>query len=432
LALAGAALARRLDPASDAPACVAFSGGSDSLALLLMARAWAAEAGRRLLVLTVDHGLNPESRAWTERAGRLAAELGLDFRALPWLGAKPRTGLPAAARRARHVLLAEAARDAGARVVLLGHTADDLIEAGLMRDAGSSVGSPAEWAPSPTWPEGRGVFLLRPLLAAHRAELRRILAEHGFDWLEDPANEDPRFARARARAAAPDLPPSGGAPAKPGRGAEGRQVVFYEPPSRPSAGLPPEGADLTGVIRGPRAAFADPRTLAMALVCAGGGERLPRGVRLERLIARLRSGEAFTATLCGARIAVAEEVLITRDAGRAGLPVMDLAPGDEAVWDGRFLVRAERSCRIGPLKGRASALPRAERDALRTVPAAARTALPAFQDGEAVTCPILAHGSWASARSLVGERFTGACGRIAREHDLAGGSDGEWASGALS
>ena len=191
-----AALSRRLDPNSQAPIAVGFSGGGDSLALLLVARAWAAAAGRPVLALTVDHGLQAESRSWTSRAERTALALGADFAALPWLAPKPSGGLPAAARHARHTLLAEAARRAGARVILLGHTADDVLEAQLMRQGGANVGAPAEWSPSPVWPQGRGVFLLRPLLGVRRAELRAMLAPTGLDWIEDPANDDPRSARA--------------------------------------------------------------------------------------------------------------------------------------------------------------------------------------------------------------------------------------------
>ncbi|MET0337744.1 MAG: tRNA lysidine(34) synthetase TilS, partial [Caulobacter sp.] len=198
-----AVLDRRLLSASSAPLAVGLSGGGDSLALLLVADQWARAQGRRVLVLTVDHALNALSADWTARCGRIAAELGWNFRALVWTGDKPSTGLPAAARRARHALLADAAREAGAGVILMGHTADDLAEGAAMRAEGSSVSDPREWAPSPAWPQGRGVFVLRPMLGLRRAEIRDWLTAQGRDWIDDPANEDPRFARSRARAASP-------------------------------------------------------------------------------------------------------------------------------------------------------------------------------------------------------------------------------------
>ena len=180
---------------------MALSGGGDSLALLLAATEWARSAGRRLTVLTVDHGLRAESAAWTAACAATARRLGHPFRALAWTGAKPAAGLPAAARTARHALLAEAARAAGARVILMGHTADDALEARLMREAGSTTPEAREWAPSPAWPQGRGVFLLRPLVSLRRAEIREWLTARGERWIDDPANEDATYARPRARQA---------------------------------------------------------------------------------------------------------------------------------------------------------------------------------------------------------------------------------------
>src|SRR5205814_800845 len=156
---------------------------------------------------------------WSRFAAAAAAKLGVAHRALVWRGDKPATGLPAAARAARHALLAAAARREGAAVILRGHTADDLMEAELMRRAGSSAPSPRVWAPSPAWPEGRGVFLLRPLLGHRRADLRELLTGLGERWIEDPANDDPRFARPLARrqlAGAAPPRPQDSAPAWPG------------------------------------------------------------------------------------------------------------------------------------------------------------------------------------------------------------------------
>lgn len=48
-----------------------------------------------------------------------------------------------------------------------------------MRAEGSSVSNPRAWAPSPVWPEGRGLFVLRPLLTLTRAEIRDALTREG-------------------------------------------------------------------------------------------------------------------------------------------------------------------------------------------------------------------------------------------------------------
>ena len=236
LSLVAADLDARLDRHAAAPIVVAVSGGGDSLALLLAAKAWADGAGRRLIAMTVDHRLQPQGAAWARWCQERASRLGLSHRTLVWEGSKPAAGLAAAARQARHGLLADAARDAGAGVVLMGHTADDRLEAAAMRAAGSTVGEPRTWSPSPVWPQGRGIFLLRPLLTVRRAELRRRLAALGEAWIDDPANLDPHSARARARAR---LALPGGAIA---------YAVLHPPPLFAGEGDPGgvEGAAATG------------------------------------------------------------------------------------------------------------------------------------------------------------------------------------------
>lgn len=400
-----AALDRRLDPKSAKPVAVGFSGGGDSLALLRLTLDWARAHGRSVLSLTVDHQLQPDSAAWTRDAVAKARALGADARALAWTGDKPATGLSAAARRARHALLATAARKAGASVLLLGHTADDLAEAAAMRVEGSTVSDPREWSPSPVWPEGRGVMLLRPLLGQRRADLRVWLSGQGETWLDDPANEDPRSARARARKAL-----AGAGSAKAATAAPGTLPIF--------------AGDPTGVIHLRRDVAA--AHLAAACLCAAGTERPPRGERLERLAARLRSGEAFTATLGGARIeAASHAVRVCRDAGetaRSGLAAITLRPGEIGVWDGRYEIRAGKvPITVQALKGLAARLPPDQRAALKAVPAAARPALPAILDESgAVSCPVLVGPSLAMTYSecvgpLFLDRFKAATGFIDQE-----------------
>ena len=402
---------RRLNGSADAPVAVALSGGGDSVALLHLAKAWADGAGRRLVALTLDHGLQPASAAWTRFAAERAARLGVAHRTLAWAGVKPAHGLPAAARTARHALLAEAALAAGARVLLMGHTADDLIEAEAMRRMGAAVSSPRAWAPSPAWPEGRGLFLLRPLLGCRRAELRRLLCGLGETWIEDPANDDLRYARARARRLSMDhlaAPP----PA---------------PDLSPWTGLSSveggPGGDLVAARAALVAAEAGLRALGALALCAAGGARPPAAAALHRLQARLAASDDFVATLAGARIeARGERVLFCREAGehrRRGLEAAPLPVG-ESVFDGRFLVTGTApGWRIAPLRGLVRRLSGPARARLARLPAAVRGALPAaISPGQDVVCPVLEEAAPVAAFSLNRQRLRATLGAFPDEASL--------------
>lgn len=386
---------------------LALSGGGDSVALLEIAATWARRAGRRLIAVTVDHGLNPESPNWSRRCEAMARSLGADWIERRWEGDRPATGLPAAARRARHALIAEAARDTGARVVLFAHTADDIAEADWMRDRGATIGRLREWSPSPVWPEGRGLMLLRPMLDEAREILRAFLRAAGRDWIEDPGNAG--FGRGAARAA---LIP-GSHPAPHPFAQDRRQAALSSSP------LPlGEGFDVDRLVNA--------SDLAAVLLCASGSGRPPRRDRLDSLIARLTAGEAFTATLSGTRIAATGDcVLIGREPGEMRRrPAADVAlrPGVPAVWDGRYEIAARHpGWTVTAALGRLNALSAADRAIVNTVPAWARGALPVLirDDG---TAPVLAWRQ-AEVRALGPGRL--ALGETTQERDLAGTIHGE-------
>jgi tRNA(Ile)-lysidine synthase len=401
----------RLDAACAAPVAVALSGGGDSVALLALTAAWARTRGRPVLALTVDHGLQADSGRWTQFAQSTAQGLAAGWRGLAWTGPKPSTGLPAAARTVRHALIADAAREAGAAVVLFAQTADDVREGDAMRaDGGSTLGRLREWAPSPAWPQGRDVFLLRPLLGVTRTELRAFLRAEGLDWIEDPANDDPRYARTRARR-------------RLAAGGEGHAAIPTPgPPTEPATRRAAVAArtDAAGVITVDRGLPLTLAFLSAACLCASGGCRPPRGDRLARLQARLSAGENFVTALAGARIeADVAEVRFLRDAGetaRGGLAPMTLSPGRASIWDGRFELTASAAFQVRPLKGLAARLDRREKAAISSFTAAARPTLPVLiQDPD--LRPVLATAA-ARVRCLVGPRLAAACGLAAHEGEI--------------
>lgn len=155
----------------------AVSGGSDSLALLALAKA----AGCDVRVVHVDHGIRGPGTAETELVGKLASMLGTEFSTVT-LSVQPGPNLEARARAARFASLPAD--------VATGHTMDDQAETvlgNLLRGAGTDGLAGMRSGP------------LHPLLGVRRFETTALCQALGWPWFEDPTNRDRRFLRNRIR-----------------------------------------------------------------------------------------------------------------------------------------------------------------------------------------------------------------------------------------
>ena len=180
-------------------ALLAVSGGPDSVALMLLAATWAAQAKSKpnLAVATVDHGLRPDSRGEAETVAAWAQSLGFAHHILTWDGEKPKTRIQERAREARYDLLFQHARDIGADHILTAHHADDQAETVLFRLLrGSGV---AGLAGMPVAARRGDTVHLRPLLAYPKEALVKLCEARGQVFFRDPSNENLRFARTRLR-----------------------------------------------------------------------------------------------------------------------------------------------------------------------------------------------------------------------------------------
>jgi tRNA(Ile)-lysidine synthase len=181
-ALAAARDSGLVEPGS--PLLVMLSGGADSVCLLDVALRLGADAA----ALHVNYGLRPEADADEAHCRALCERLGVPLRVervtLPSSG-----NLQADARTARYRI----AEDVALADFAAAHTADDQAETVVYRLA-ASPGRRALLGMRPR--RGR---LVRPLLAATRADTRAHCRAARLDWREDSSNRDPRFARARIR-----------------------------------------------------------------------------------------------------------------------------------------------------------------------------------------------------------------------------------------
>lgn len=174
---------------------IAFSGGPDSLALLLLA----AAAGP-VAALTVDHALRTDSASEAAACADAAAKIGVPHRIARVAVAPAGDGLQGEARRARYAALADWAAAENLAAILTAHHADDQAETMLMRLArGAGLSGLSGIRPSRPLLEGSPARLLRPLLGWRKAELAAIVDASGLTPALDPSNANPRFGRTAAR-----------------------------------------------------------------------------------------------------------------------------------------------------------------------------------------------------------------------------------------
>ena len=177
------------------PLGVALSGGADSVAMLVAAaRLWPGEVH----ALHVNHGLQAAASDFERHCKETCASLGIPLHvARPDATGEAGDSPEDAARRARYVALAQLARNAGVRCVLLAQHADDQVET-LLLALSRGAGLPG-LAAMPARFERHGAVFLRPWLELPGAEIRAWLRGEGFAHVEDPTNADTRFTRNRIR-----------------------------------------------------------------------------------------------------------------------------------------------------------------------------------------------------------------------------------------
>jgi tRNA(Ile)-lysidine synthase len=170
----------------------AFSGGLDSTVLLHRLR----ESGLPVRALHVNHHLQPAANRWVEHCKEFCAQLGVPIYVLDVkIDPNDPEGPEGAARLARYESFASLMKPGDC--LATAHHQDDQAETVLLRllRGAGVAGLAAMRALSPF----AGGTLWRPLLRQTRAALREHAERHGLSWIEDPHNQDPRYARSFVR-----------------------------------------------------------------------------------------------------------------------------------------------------------------------------------------------------------------------------------------
>lgn len=179
----------------DGKILVALSGGADSTALLLSL--CEKVGGERVRAFHLNHCLRGAESDRDERFCReLCQKLGVAFKsARRDILAEKRRGetTEQAARRIRYDELLLASREFGCTAIATAHTANDAAETVLLNLARGAGGAGFSGIPA-TRPLD-DLIIIRPMLAATRADVEAYLHERGQEWVEDSSNASDDYSR---------------------------------------------------------------------------------------------------------------------------------------------------------------------------------------------------------------------------------------------
>jgi tRNA(Ile)-lysidine synthase len=209
--------------AFNSPVAVAYSGGADSTALLLMCT---EQFPGQVQAIHIHHGLQAAADDFAAHCQAFCSALQVPLhvvhvQARNALGDSPED----AARRARYAALSvkvlelnkavaqQGKAQAAIKTVAIAQHADDQVET-LLLALGRGAGLPGLSAMPAQW-QRDGVEFVRPLLDMPASEIRSWLAARGLTarhpgstgfastlgqgWIEDPTNTDTQFTRNRIR-----------------------------------------------------------------------------------------------------------------------------------------------------------------------------------------------------------------------------------------
>ena len=303
-----------------------LSGGPDSVAALALLAEWANHPP--LFAATFDHGFRTASRTEAEQCAALCAQFDIPHTILTWEGGKPSTRIQEEARDARYSALVTHAKEIGADHLVTAHHADDQTETILFRMMrGSSIGGLAGMREQMM---REGIIHARPFLHMRKAQLVAVCEAQGLNYIRDPSNEDPRFARTYLRRMAALLDEAGMGPEAFAR-LGGRAARAEEALARCADELAAEAVtqrDSTSAYIDAAKLGKAPAELVLRLLMAEISRigQAPRLEQAEILVAGLEearaTGEPFRSTLGGTLISLKSDsvLVISREAPRkAGL-----------------------------------------------------------------------------------------------------------------
>ena len=183
--------------------CVGVSGGSDSLALVLLADEELTPLGYKIIAITVNHGLRSCAQQEADYVAKIMQKHNIEHHILCWEGDKPITGIEEAARNARYELIGNWCKENQVKFLMTAHHLYDQAETFFMRiERGSGLDGLCGMKDVF---KRDGFTILRPLLNTNPNVMKDYLKDKNIQWVEDESNFCADLLRVRIRQFLPEF-----------------------------------------------------------------------------------------------------------------------------------------------------------------------------------------------------------------------------------
>ena len=184
------------------PLLVAFSGGSDSGALLDMTVRYAERVGAKVCAAHVNHGIRGKEADRDEEFCRRAAErYGIEIFVLradvPAIAAAEGKSVETAARDVRYAYFANVMKKNNIPLLCVAHNADDNLETIIFNVARGSGLSGVCGIPRTR--DFEGGTIIRPILEMSKDDINKYCSENNIEYVTDSTNTDTDYTRNRIR-----------------------------------------------------------------------------------------------------------------------------------------------------------------------------------------------------------------------------------------
>jgi len=308
---------------------VAVSGGSDSMALALLAKQYAKSADKSMIALIVDHKLRKESSSEAIKVSKLLEKRKISSQILVWKHLKTPRNIQASARKERYRLLIEECVKRGIPDLIFGHHMEDQMENFAIRlSRGSGLQGLSGMRRISKYKD-TNVRILRPLLNISKERLKKTLQSR-FDaiWVEDPSNQESKYTRVRMRGLFKDFELEGFSKKRFFRTIENLArasdaIDFFSLKAiRKFSEINREGNFIISldILSYPEEIIL--RSLSKILMAVGGREYTPRFEALHRLYTEIKKGKMPNYTLSGCCIKITSDnkMYVTKELrGRSSL-----------------------------------------------------------------------------------------------------------------